>query len=61
MDGGKLPAFHEGHAAPLIQVLAWLFLAFSALSIIAHFATKKAMSRAFIRADVILLAALVGN
>jgi hypothetical protein len=59
MDGGKRPAFHEGHAAPLIQVLAWLFLAFSALSIIAHFATKKAMHRPLTGADSILFAALV--
>ncbi|KAF1354318.1 hypothetical protein EJ07DRAFT_168294 [Lizonia empirigonia] len=56
---GKRPAVHEGHSAPLIQVLAWLFLAFSSLSIITHFATKKALSRPLTRADFILLAALV--
>jgi hypothetical protein len=60
MDAGKRPAFHEGHAAPLIQVFAWLFLAFSTLSVIAQFATKRAMSRRFVGADYVLLAALVG-
>ena len=61
MSVGKRPAVHEGHAAPLIQVLTWLFLAFSSLSIIAHFATKIAMARPFTRADFILLAALVST
>ncbi|EOA87066.1 uncharacterized protein SETTUDRAFT_153826 [Exserohilum turcica Et28A] len=59
MDNAKRPAFREGRAAPLIQILAWLFLAFSTLSIIAHFATKKFLSRPFIKADFILLAALL--
>lgn len=61
MDAGKRPAFDDGHAAPLIQILTWLFLAFSSLSIIAHFATKKAMSRPTTRGDLILLAALVSE
>lgn len=61
MDVGKLPAFNDSHAAPLIQILTWLFLAFSTLSIVAHFATKRAMSRPFTRADLILLAALVSD
>lgn len=61
MDNAKRPAFREGRAAPLIQILAWLFLAFSTLSIIAHFATKKFLSRPFIKADFILLAALVSK
>ncbi|EUC27472.1 hypothetical protein COCCADRAFT_111604 [Bipolaris zeicola 26-R-13] len=59
MDAGKTPAFYEGHAAPLIQILAWLFMAFSTLSILAHFATKKAMSRPFTTADGILSTALI--
>ena len=59
MDAGKRPAFHEGHAAPLIQILAWLFLVFSILAVTAQFATKKAMARQFVRADFVLLAALV--
>jgi hypothetical protein len=59
MDPGKRPAFHEGHAAPLIQVLAWLFLACSTLSVIAQFATKRAMSRSLVGADYVLLVALV--
>jgi hypothetical protein len=61
MSVGKRPVVHEGHAGPLIQVLTWLFLAFSSLSIIAHFATKKALSRPFTGADSILLAALVST
>lgn len=56
---GKRPAIHQGHAAPLIQILTWLFLAFSSLSIITHFATKKALSRPLTRYDFIQLAALV--
>lgn len=59
MDAGKRPAFQEGHAAPLIQILAWLFLVFSILAVTAQFATKKAMARQFVRADFVLLAALV--
>ncbi|KAH7069134.1 hypothetical protein BKA63DRAFT_545767 [Paraphoma chrysanthemicola] len=59
MDAGKRPAFQDDHAAPLIQILTWLFLAFSTLSIVAHFATKKAMSRPLARGDFILLAALI--
>jgi len=59
MDAGKRPAFHDGHAAPLIQILAWLFLAFSTLAVLAQFATKKAMSRRLVVADFVLLAALV--
>ncbi|KAI4604815.1 hypothetical protein J4E83_010966 [Alternaria metachromatica] len=59
MDAGKRPAFHEGHAAPLIQILAWLFLAFSILAVVAQFATKKAMSKRFVEADFVLLVALV--
>ena len=59
MDAGKRPAFHDGHAAPLIQILAWLFLAFSILAVVAQFATKKAMSRRLVAADFVLLAALV--
>ena len=59
MDAGKRPAFHDGHAAPLIQILAWLFLAFSTLPVVAQFATKKAMSRRLVTADFVLLAALV--
>ncbi|KAJ5046858.1 hypothetical protein J3E74DRAFT_230424 [Bipolaris maydis] len=51
MDVDKTPAFRDGHAAPLIQVLAWLFISFSALSVLSHFATKKAMSRPFTKAD----------
>ncbi|KAH8622472.1 hypothetical protein IG631_22747 [Alternaria alternata] len=58
MDAGMRPAFHEGHAAPLIQILAWLFLVFSILAVTAQFATKKAMARQFVRADFVLLAAL---
>ena len=61
MDAGKRPAFDDGHAAPLIQILTWLFLAFSSLSILAHFATKKVMSRPTTKGDLILLAALVGG
>ncbi|KAJ5059240.1 hypothetical protein J3E74DRAFT_419790 [Bipolaris maydis] len=45
--------------APLIQVLAWLFISFSALSVLSHFATKKAMSRPFTKADGILSTALI--
>lgn len=59
MDAGKRPAFHDSHAAPLIQILAWLFLAFSTLAVVAQFATKKAMSRRLVAADFVLLAALV--
>ena len=59
MDAGKRPAFHDGHAAPLIQILAWLFLAFSTLAVVAQFATKKAMSRRLVAANFVLLAALV--
>jgi len=59
MDAGKRPAFHDGHAAPLIQILAWIFLAFSTLAVVAQFATKKAMSRRLVAADFVLLAALV--
>ena len=59
MSTGKQPAFHPNHAAPLIQILAWLFLAFSTLSIIAHFATKLALSRRLTREDFILLSSLV--
>lgn len=61
MDAGKQPALNDGHAAPLIQILTWLFLVFSSLSIIAHFATKKAMSRPTTKGDLILLAALVSE
>lgn len=60
-DAGKRPAFDDRHAAPLIQILTWLFLAFSSLSIIAHFATKKALSRPTTKGDLILLAALVSG
>lgn len=60
MDAGKRPAFHEGHASPLIQILAWLFLAFSILAVVAQFATKKAMSKRLVKADFVLLVALVG-
>jgi hypothetical protein len=59
MNPRKRPAFHEGHAAPLIQILAWLFLSFSLSAVVAQFATKKAMSKQFVGADLILLAALV--
>ncbi|KAI4923600.1 uncharacterized protein J4E92_007574 [Alternaria infectoria] len=59
MDAGKRPAFHEGYAAPLIQILAWLFLAFAILAVVAQFATKKAMSKRFVKADFVLLVALV--
>ncbi|EMD87314.1 hypothetical protein COCC4DRAFT_49222 [Bipolaris maydis ATCC 48331] len=59
MDVDKTPAFRDGHAAPLIQVLAWLFISFSALSVLSHFATKKAMSRPFTKADGILSTALI--
>ncbi|KAH6852878.1 hypothetical protein BKA58DRAFT_61506 [Alternaria rosae] len=59
MDAGKRPAFHEGHASPLIQILAWLFLAFSILAVVAQFATKKAMSKRLVKADFVLLVALV--
>jgi hypothetical protein len=59
MNPGKRPAFHESHAAPLIQILAWLFLSFSLSAVVAQFATKKAMSKQFAGADLILLAALV--
>jgi hypothetical protein len=59
MDTGKRPSFQESHAAPLIQILAWLFLSFSLLAVVAQFATKKAMSRRFVGADFVLLAALV--
>lgn len=59
MSVGKRPAVHEGHAAPLIQVLTWLFLAFLSLSIVAYFATKRALSRPLTKADLILLATLV--
>ncbi|KAF3030316.1 hypothetical protein E8E11_000175, partial [Didymella keratinophila] len=59
MDAGKRAAFDDRHAAPLIQILTWLFLAFSSLSIIAQFATKKAMSRPMTKGDLVLLAALL--
>lgn len=59
IDIGKRPAFDGDHAAPLIQILTWLGLAFSSLSIIAHFSTKKAMSRPTTKGDIILLVALV--
>jgi hypothetical protein len=59
MDAGTRPAFHEGHAAPLIQILAWLFLAFETLAVIAQFATKRAMSRRLVKAKFVLLATLV--
>jgi hypothetical protein len=61
MDAGKRPAFHEGHAAPLIQILARLFLAFATLAVVAQLATKKAMSRRLVGADFVLLAALVST
>ena len=61
MEAGKRPAFNPNHAAPLIQILTWLFLAFSTLSIVAHFATKLALSRRLTRADFILLSALVSG
>jgi hypothetical protein len=61
MDTEKRPAFDENHAAPLIQILTWLGLAFSSLSIIAHFSTKKAMSRPTTKGDIILLLALVSR
>jgi hypothetical protein len=59
MKPGKPPAFHEGHAAPLIQILAWLFLSFSLSAVVAQLATKKAMSIRFVAADLILLTAFV--
>ncbi|KAG9188191.1 hypothetical protein G6011_02114 [Alternaria panax] len=59
MNADILPAFHEGHAAPLIQILTWLFFAFSMLAVIAQFATKRATSRRLVGADFVLLAALV--
>jgi hypothetical protein len=59
MNPGKRPAFHESHAAPLIQILAWLFLSFSLSAVVAQLATKKAMSKRFVAADLILLTALV--
>jgi hypothetical membrane protein len=61
MDHRKRPVFHEGHAAPLIQILAWLFLSFSLSAVVAQFATKKAMSIRFVGADLILLTALVSH
>lgn len=61
MDVGKIPQVHKGHAAPLIQILAWLFLAYSILCVVAQFATKKAMSRRFASVDFVLVAALVSS
>jgi hypothetical protein len=51
--------FSKGHAAPLIQILAWLFLTYSILSVVAQFATKIAMGRRFAAVDFILVSALV--
>ena len=59
MNIGKRPVFDGDHAAPLIQILTWLGLAFSSLSIIVHFSTKKAMARPTTKGDIILLVALV--
>lgn len=61
MGAGKRPEFDEDHAAPLIQILTWLGLAFSSLSIIAHFSTKKAMSIPTTKGDLMLLVALVSK
>jgi hypothetical protein len=59
MDIEMHSQFSDGHAAPLIQILAWLFLTYSILSVVAQFATKIAMSRRFAAVDFILVAALV--
>ncbi|KAH8707011.1 hypothetical protein GQ44DRAFT_629129 [Phaeosphaeriaceae sp. PMI808] len=58
MDVGLHPPFHEGHAAPLIQILAWLFLTFSILTVVAQLATKKAMAKRLVGGDYVLLVAL---
>ena len=53
------PRFTDSNAAPLIQILTWLFLTFSILSVAGQFATKRAISRSFVAADVLLFIALV--
>jgi hypothetical protein len=56
---GIHPRVREGHAAPLIQILSWLFLSYAILSVAAQIVTKKVMSRSFVAVDFILVTALV--
>ncbi|KAF2833514.1 hypothetical protein CC86DRAFT_415307 [Ophiobolus disseminans] len=57
LDG--TPRFDGNHAAPVIQILAWLFLVYIILSVAAQFATKAAMARRFVGVDFVLVAALI--
>ncbi|TGO35609.1 hypothetical protein BHYA_0152g00140 [Botrytis hyacinthi] len=53
------PKIDGSHVAPVIQILAWLLLTFSILSVAAQFLTKFAISRPFGVSDALLFAALV--
>ncbi|KAF7949332.1 uncharacterized protein EAE97_002841 [Botrytis byssoidea] len=53
------PKIDGSHVAPVIQILAWLLLTFSILSVAAQFLTKIAISRPFGVSDALLFAALV--
>lgn len=53
------PTIDDSHIAPVIQILAWLFLTFSILSVAAQFITKFVISREFGASDALLFAALI--
>ncbi|TGO52724.1 hypothetical protein BCON_0136g00190 [Botryotinia convoluta] len=53
------PKIDGSNIAPVIQILAWLLLTFSILSVAAQFITKLAISRPFGTSDALLFAALV--
>lgn len=46
-------------ASPVVQILAWLCLVFSVLSVAAQFATKQVLTRKLKSADWVLLGALI--
>ncbi|KAI1391130.1 uncharacterized protein F4822DRAFT_395663 [Hypoxylon trugodes] len=57
MDEGE--TISDERVAPLIQILAWLFLSFCIISVAAQFITKHAMSKPFEVTDILLFVALV--
>lgn len=57
----RRPMIGDDHMAPLVQVLLWIFLAFSILSVSVHFVTKRLLAVRFGPADLILSFALVSE
>ncbi|KAK3368267.1 hypothetical protein B0H63DRAFT_514927 [Podospora didyma] len=60
MADHERPTVVDGiNASPVVQIITWLCLVFSVLSVSAQFATKRALARKLGAADWILLGALV--